>query len=117
MRLPLTIPVFLNTFITAAHSCGFPGCHRVLVLDGNMKNRRDVCYAKVAGFIQFDGLSGSIKTGCPATPAFKNRYCSLHVNHACELRAAEEDKELGVPTGTHYELAKRNDTQEILSPR
>ena len=70
-----------------------------------MKNHRDVCYAKDAGFIQFDGLSGSIKTGCTATPAFKNRYCSLHLNHACELRAAEEDEELGAPTGLNYELA------------
>ena len=29
-----------------------------------MKNRRDVCYAKDAGFIGFEGLAGSIKTGC-----------------------------------------------------
>ena len=26
-----------------------------------MKNRQDVCYAKDAGFIQFDGLSGLIR--------------------------------------------------------
>lgn len=53
-----------------------------------------------------DGLSGSIKTGCPATPAFKNQYCSRHVNHACELRAAEEDEELGVPTGTQLRASQ-----------
>ena len=31
--------------ITTAHTCKFPGCSNVLVLDGNMKNRRDVCLA------------------------------------------------------------------------
>ena len=73
-----------------AHSCSFPGCGSVLVMDGNMKNRRDVCFAKDAGYIQFDGLSGSIKTGCPASPAFKSRYCLDHVNQACTLVQSEE---------------------------
>ena len=72
-------------FFPAAHHCSFPGCGSVLVLDGNMKNRRDVCYAKDAGFIEFDGLPGSIKTGCPATPSFKNRFCQNHKNQACEV--------------------------------
>ena len=43
-----------------------------------MKNRRDVCLAKDAGFIQYPGLPGRIKTGCMATPAFKSRYCTQH---------------------------------------
>ena len=60
-----------------AHQCYYPGCRSVLVMDGNMKNRRDVCYAKDAGFIQFDGLSGLIKTGCSATPAYKSRFCPI----------------------------------------
>jgi hypothetical protein len=33
-----------------------------MVLDGNMKNHRDVCMAKDAGFIEFDGLPGSLCT-------------------------------------------------------
>ena len=32
------------------HSCKYPGCKKVLVLDGNMKNRRDVCMARNAGY-------------------------------------------------------------------
>ena len=44
-----------------------------------MKNRRDVCYAKDAGYVEFDELSGSIKTGCQATPAYKSRYCEQHI--------------------------------------
>ena len=83
-----------------AHRCTYPGCGKVLVLDGNMKNRRDVCYAKDAGFIQFHGLTGSIKTGCPETPDYKSRYCSLHKSQACDLqRYDEDDDELDVPSG------------------
>ena len=71
-----------------------------MVLDGNMKNKRDVCYAKDAGFIEFDGLSGSIKTGCPATPGFKSRYCTRHNNHACTLLSSKDvDEELDISTG------------------
>ena len=76
-------------------SCSFPGCRSVIVLDGNKKNRREVCYDKGAGFVQFEGLSGSIKTSCHASPMFKSCYCSLHQNHACELKPSEEDEELG----------------------
>ena len=32
-----------------------------------MKNHRDVCMARDAGFIEFDGLEGRLKTGCQAT--------------------------------------------------
>ena len=45
-------------FYYAEHKCGFPGCKNVIVLDGNMKNRRDICYAKDAGSIQYPGLPG-----------------------------------------------------------
>ena len=68
-----------------------------------MKNQRDVCYAKDAGFMKFDGLLGSIKTGCPATPAFKCRYR----NQACELLSSEvADEELDVSTGPTLRSAK-----------
>ena len=51
--------------------------------------------------IQFSGLSGSIKTGCTASPTFKSRYCIKHINHACtELQSSEEqDPELDVTAG------------------
>ena len=55
-----------------------------------MKNRRDMCFAKDAGFIEFEGLPGLVKTGCPASPAYKNHYCDLHKNHACEQLHREE---------------------------
>jgi hypothetical protein len=74
----------------------------VLVLDGNMKNYRDVCYAKDAGFIEFEGLEGSIKIGCSASPDFKSRYCSHHKHQACDLLSSGEvnpDEDLDVILG------------------
>ena len=49
----------------------------MLVLDGNMKNSREVCFATDTGHTEFSGLAGMIKTGCPNTPAYKSRYCIL----------------------------------------
>lgn len=48
------------------------------MLDGNMKNNRSVCLATHAGYAEYDGLPGTIQTGCPNTPAHKSRFCSLH---------------------------------------
>ena len=64
----------------------------MLVLDGNMKNQREVCMAKDAGYTQFTGLLGSVKTGCPRTPAYKCRYCSDHMHRACVQQPIEEGK-------------------------
>ena len=48
-----------------------------------MKNYRDVCSATEAGFVTFQGLPGTIKTGCQPTPDEKSRYCSKHKPHIC----------------------------------
>ena len=60
------------------HHCNYPGCSEVLVLDGNLKNRRDVCAATEAGFIQYPILPGSIKTGCQLSPLQTSSYCFYH---------------------------------------
>ena len=70
-------------YITTAHTCKFPGCSNVLVLDDHIKNRRDVCLAKDAGYIEYPTLPGHIKTGCMASPHFKSRYCKSHTPRAC----------------------------------
>ena len=77
-----------------------------------MKNRRDVCYAKDAGFIQFSGLPGSIKSGCHSTPAYKSRYCDDHLHFACDSRdlTCKEDKdsgELDAPIGPVLRSAQK----------
>lgn len=55
----------------------------MLVIDGNMKNHRDVCSATEAGFITFHGLPGKVKTGCQLTPDLRSRYCSKHKPRVC----------------------------------
>ena len=79
--------------------CDFPSCGS---LDGDMKNARDICYAEDAGYIKFDGLPGSIKTGCPETPDFKSQYYKKHKPQAWNLSSkdSEADQDLDVPIGS-----------------
>ncbi len=62
----------------AAHQCNVKGCGSVLVLDGNQKNNRPVCAAEGAGYTEYKGLPGSIKTGCLQTPEQQSKYCKFH---------------------------------------
>ena len=75
--------MYTAVFCNTAHRCSYPGCGSVLVLDGNMKNHRDICSAKSDGHIEFECLPGIITTGCTNTPAYKSRYCSDHSTLAC----------------------------------
>ena len=84
-----------NWFSSSGHECSFPGCKNVLVIDGNMKNRRDVCAASEAGFIEYDSLPGMIKTGCQLSPGYQSRYCYNHAprvsRQAVEGKAQQEE--------------------------
>lgn len=40
--------------------------------------------AKYAGFIEFEGLEGSVATGCMQTPTYKSRYCHEHSLQTCK---------------------------------
>ena len=48
------------------------------MLDGNMKNHRDVCAARIAGYAEYEGLPRRVKTGCTNTPLLRSRYCAVH---------------------------------------
>lgn len=61
-----------------AHRCTYPGCGKVLVLDGNLKNRRDVCASTEAGYIEYNSLPGAIKTGCQLSPYSTSKFCFYH---------------------------------------
>ena len=78
-------------FIRVAHVCDYDGCKNVLVIDGNMKNRRDVCAATEAGFIEYEGLPGVIKTGCQLSPGYQSKYCYHHAPRV--TRAGNNDTE------------------------
>lgn len=43
-----------------------------------MKNHRAVCAATEAGYIEYAGLPGNVKSGCTNTPDQTNRFCTLH---------------------------------------
>ena len=34
--------------------------------------------ATEAGYAEFEGLPGRVRTGCPNTPKLKSRFCDLH---------------------------------------
>lgn len=90
------------------------GCNSVLVIDGNLKNHRDVCSAKEAGYVTFQGLPGRVKTGCALTPEIKSRYCTLHKPRVCakplDDGSSEEDiaemilEERVTRSETHYKV-------------
>ena len=62
----------------------------MLVIDGNMKNRRDICAASEAGFTEYEGLPGLIKTGCQLSPGYQSKYCYEHAPRISK-RTSEED--------------------------
>ena len=53
------------------------------MLDGNLKNRRDVCSATEAGFIEYSSLPGAIKTGCQLSPCATSKFCYYHAPRVC----------------------------------
>jgi hypothetical protein len=61
--------------LTTGHTCHKPGCGKALVIDGNMKNHRDVCCATNAGYSEYTGLPGRVRTGCPNTPGLHTVMC------------------------------------------
>ena len=89
----------------AEHTCKYPGCKEVLVIDGNMKNRHDVCMAKDAGYIQYPGLPGHIKSGCTSSPKFMSRYCQNHAQRASTPHCTQDD------TVVEMILEKKNNSE------
>ena len=50
-----------NEYPEIIYHCDVAGCHTTLVIDGNMKNHRNVCKAKDAGYVEFEGLQGLLR--------------------------------------------------------
>ena len=57
-----------------------------------MKNHRNVCMATSAGYVEFKGLAGQVRTGCPKTPGYKSLYCSLHKPAMVQPQRCEVEK-------------------------
>ena len=97
-----------------AHRCKCPGCGMVLVIDGNQKNRRDVCGATHAGVIQYEGLPGSIQSGCQLSPQYRSKYCFYHsprVSRSSNLPSDNKSESEGV---VRFIIGKRS-TQSGVS--
>lgn len=63
-----------------------------------MKNHRDVCCATYAGYAEYKGLPGRVRTGCPNTPAYKSAYCSVH-KPAMATDKGDKEEPVGLITG------------------
>ena len=87
----------------------------MLVLDGNMKNRRDVCMAHNVGCTIYEGLPGVLKTGCMNSPEFKARHCSLHRVRACTPYVALDFDEAAPERKESREKGCGNDTGEKVT--
>lgn len=70
-----------------------------------MKNRRDVCAASEAGFIQYPSLPGAIKTGCQVSPLRSSKYCFHHAPRISKrsLDCNPETEAIASPSTSHQE--------------
>ncbi len=109
----------LNHIHTIDHRCNKKGCGEVFVMDGNMKNHRDVCFATNAGYVEYQGLHGRVRSGCPNTPCHKSRYCTVHKP---AIAIPQQEQEVGTSTLSSMTsegevgmiIGKRNTRQSTL---
>lgn len=47
----------------SGHICNKKGCENVIILDGNLKNARQVCSCKDVSSLHFPTLQGSVAVG------------------------------------------------------
>ena len=70
------------------------------MFDGNCKNYRDVCKARDAGYVEYEGLEGVVKTGCMNTPKLQSRFCELHAENVAVPQRLDSDSEAGITQDT-----------------
>ena len=63
-----------------------------------MKNQRDVCLARDAGYLEYEELPGKIKTGCMHSPGYKSHYCTLHSPTICQVPSDDDAEGKGETT-------------------
>ena len=69
--------------------------------------------ARDAGYISYEGLPGSIRTGCINSPAYNSRFCEDHAEFVCNLEtASDEEKLLVLPLNVRSSLTDRSPVQE-----
>ena len=68
--------------------------------------------ARDAGYIEYVGLPGAIKTGCMNTPQKGSRHCSLHTVRACIQHSSNSASDDEAPD--NLETITGNQLVEIL---
>ena len=82
-------PTSLSTVHVSAFSTSMSLSWMYSSFDGNMKNRRDICAASEAGYVQYKSLPGTIKTGCQLSPMRTSKYCFNHAPRVSKVCAQD----------------------------
>lgn len=77
-----------------------------------MKNRRDVCAASEAGFIEYEGLPGVIKTGCQLSPAYQSKYCYTHAPRISQRTGGENQAKVDAEEGIVKVITAKKETRK-----
>ena len=109
--------VFVMVHAFLDHTCTYPGCTNVLVIDGNCKNRRDVCAATEAGFIEYGSLPGMIMTGCQHTPMQSSPFCCEHAPRVSVTMPVSDTDNTETMPGSMTEKAQHKAAEKILSKK
>lgn len=84
------------------------------MFDGNCKNFRDVCKARDAGYVEYEGLQGVVKTGCMNTPKLCSRFCALHTENVAIPQQLDPDSD---NQGSLVPVAKESVVAMILGKK
>ena len=104
-------------FVISEYRGDEKGCGHVLVIDGNMKNHRDICLAREAGFAEFGGLPGRVKTGCPNMPQPKCRYCPSHAPTAFTPEGEISSTETAVQQSVQTASSKHDEQLAFITAK
>ena len=96
-------------FVVTGHCCQKKGCGLALIIDGNMKNHRNICCATAAGYTEYKGLNGKVQTGCLNTPAYKSSYCHLHKPTMSVQKGGDSECTKEKPVGL---IVSKNETRK-----
>ena len=58
-----------------------------------MKNHQDVCAAQDAGYVEYAGLPGEVKTDCMDTPEQRTQFCCQHKSHQAHSDSGSDNEE------------------------
>ena len=76
------------------------------------KNRRAVCAATEAGFIEYSSLPGTIKSGCQSSPRRQSKFCYNHAPRISHQLGREDDADKPSEPGVVVLIAAKKQTRK-----